>query len=136
LILVDSSVWIDFLGSSPSFAGAELRRLIADAEPFALAGVVITEVLQGLKRDVSRLEHYLSQWDMLEPRDFNVSRSGGHFRAARAKGVAVTTIDALIAAIALEHGATLFTLDKDFSRLAASPVCRFMCFERRAEALK
>jgi predicted nucleic acid-binding protein len=121
LILVDSSVWIDFLGSSPSFAGAELRRMIADAEPFALAGVVITEVLQGLKRDVSRLEHYLSQWDidMLEPRGFSTYREAAAiFRAARAKGVAVTTIDALIAAIALEHGATLFTLDKDFSRLA------------------
>jgi predicted nucleic acid-binding protein len=119
LILVDSSVWIDFLGSSPSFAGAELRRMIADAEPFALAGVVITEVLQGLKRDVSRLEHYLSQWDMLEPRGFSTYREAATiFRAARAKGVAVTTIDALIAAIAIEHGATLFTLDKDFSRLA------------------
>jgi predicted nucleic acid-binding protein len=119
LILVDSSVWIDFLGSSPSFAGTELRRMIADAEPFALAGVVITEVLQGLKRDVSRLEHYLSQWDMLEPKGFSTYREAAAiFRAARAKVVAVTTIDALIAAIALEHGATLFTLDKDFSRLA------------------
>jgi len=47
LILVDSSVWIDFLGSSPSPAGAELRRMIADAEPLALAGVVITEVCRG-----------------------------------------------------------------------------------------
>jgi predicted nucleic acid-binding protein len=119
LILVDSSVWIDFLGESPSYAGAELRRMIADAEPFALAGVVVTEVLQGLKRDVGRLEHYLSKWDMLEPKGFSTYREAAAiFRAARAKGVAVTTIDALIAAIALEHGAALFTLDKDFSRLA------------------
>ena len=120
MILVESSVWIDFLGSSPSFAGAELRRMIADADPFALAGVVITEVLQGLKRDVSRLEHYLSQWDMLEPRGFSTYReAAGIFRAARAKGVAVTTIDVLIVAIALEHGSTVFTLDKDFARIAS-----------------
>ena len=120
MILVDSSVWIDFLGESPSHAGAELRRVIADAELFALAGVVVTRVLQGLKRDVCRLEHYLSQWDMLEPNGFSTYREAAAiFRAARAKGVAVTAIDALIAAIALEHGATLFTLDKDFSRLAS-----------------
>jgi predicted nucleic acid-binding protein len=119
LILVDSSVWIDFLTSSPSSAGAELRRMIADAEPVALAGVIVTEILQGLKRDVSRLEHYLSQWEMLEPKGFSTYReAAGIFRAARAKGVVVTTIDVLIAAIALEHGATLFTLDKDFARIA------------------
>jgi predicted nucleic acid-binding protein len=119
LILVDSSVWIDFLSSSPSAAGAELRRMIADAEPFGLTGIVVTEVLQGLQRDVSRIEHYLSQWDMLEPVGYETYReAAGIFRTARAKGVAVTTVDALIAAIALEHGATLFTLDKDFGRIA------------------
>jgi predicted nucleic acid-binding protein len=119
LLLVDSSVWIDFLGASLSPAGAELPRLIADAEPLVLAGVAITEVVQGLKRDVSRLEHYPSQWDMLEPKGFSTYREAAAiFRAARVKGVAVTTIDALIAAIALDHGVTLFTLDKDFSRLA------------------
>jgi hypothetical protein len=68
--------------------------MIADAEPFALAGVVVTEILQGLKRDVSRLEHYLSQWDMLEPKGFSTYREAASiFRAARAKGVAFTTID-------------------------------------------
>ena len=117
---MDSSVWIDFLSSSPSIAGAELRRMIADAEPFSLTGAVITEVLQGLKRDVSCIEHYLSQWEMLEAKGFSTYReAAGIFRAARAKGVAVTTIDVLIAAIALEHGATLFTLDKDFARIAS-----------------
>jgi predicted nucleic acid-binding protein len=119
LILVDSSVWIDFLSSSPSAAGAELRRMIADAEPFALTGIVVTEVLQGLRRDVSRIEHYLSQWDILEPVGYKTYREAAViFRTARAKGLAVTTVDALIAAIALKHGATLFTLDQDFTRIA------------------
>lgn len=94
--------------------------MIADAEPFALAGVVVTEVLQGLKRDVGRIEHYLSQWEMLEPKGFSTYREAASiFRAARSKGVAVTTTDALIAAIASEHSAALFTLDKDFTRIAA-----------------
>jgi predicted nucleic acid-binding protein len=119
LILVDSSVWIDFVSSSPSAAGTELRRMIADAEPFALAGVVVTEVLQGLRRDATRIEYYLSQWDMLEPSGFRTYREAALiFRSARTKGVTVTTVDALIAAIAREHDATLFTLDKDFKRIA------------------
>lgn len=93
--------------------------MITDAEPFALTGIVVTEILQGLKRDVSRIEHYLSQWEILEPRGFSTYREAASvFRAARAKGVAATTTDALIAAIASEHSATLFTLDKDFARIA------------------
>jgi len=94
--------------------------MIAEAEPFALAGVVVTEVLQGLKRDVSRIEHYLSQWEMLDPTGFGTYREAAAiFRTARAKGIAVTTVDAVIAAIVLEHGATLFTLDKDFTRIGS-----------------
>jgi len=56
LILVDSSVWIDFFSSSPGHAGRELRRIIEEAEPLALTGVVVAEVLQGLARDASRVE--------------------------------------------------------------------------------
>jgi predicted nucleic acid-binding protein len=94
--------------------------MIADAEPVALAGVIVTEILQGLKRDVSCLEHYLSQWEMLEPKGLSTYRGSARiFRAARSKGVAVTITDVLIAAIALEHGTTLFTLDKDFTRIAS-----------------
>ena len=94
--------------------------MISEAEPLALAGVVVTEVLQGLRRDVGRIEHYLSQWDLLEPAGFQTYREAAViFRSARSKGIAFTTIDGLIAAIALEHGATLFTLDKDFTRIAS-----------------
>ena len=51
MILVDTSVWVDFFSPSPSRAGTELRRMIADAEPFALSGVIVSEILQGLRRD-------------------------------------------------------------------------------------
>ncbi len=117
--MVDSSVWINFFSSSPTKAGAELRRMIAEAEPFALSGIIVTEILQGLVRDISRIEHYLSQWDMLEPVGFSTYREAAAiYRAARAKGLSLTTIDTIIAAIALEHGASVFTLDKDFSHMA------------------
>jgi predicted nucleic acid-binding protein len=119
LILVDSSVWVDFFSSSPGRAGSELRRMIADSEPFALAGVVVAEVLQGLTRDAVRIERYLEQWGMLEPRGFATYREAAAiYRAARARGISLTTIDTLIAAIALDHSASVFTLDQDFSRMA------------------
>jgi predicted nucleic acid-binding protein len=127
LILVDSLVWIDFFSSAPGRAGNELRQMISDAEPFALTGVVVAEILQGLTRDVRRIEHYLSQWELLEPGGFRTYREAAAiFRLARSKGVSLTTIDALIAAIALEHHASVFTLDKDFSRIArltGLPLC-------------
>jgi predicted nucleic acid-binding protein len=119
LILVDSSVWIDFFSAVPGPAGKELRRMIFDSEPFALTGIVIAEILQGLTRDVARIEHYLTMWEMLEPRGFPTYREAAAiFRLARAKGVSLSTVDALIAAIALENRAAVFTLDKDFSRMA------------------
>ncbi len=116
---MDSSVWIDFFSSSPGRAGAELRRMIEEAEPFALTGVVVAEVLQGLTRDTRRIEQYLAQWEMLEPRGLETYREAAAiYRAARAKGITPTTIDTVIAAIALDHNASVFTLDQDFSRIA------------------
>ena len=119
MILVDSSVWVDFFSSSPGRAGAELRRMIDESELFALTGVVVAEVLQGLARDAGRIEQFLAQWDMLEPTGFATYREAAAiYRGARAKGISLTTIDTMIAAIALEHGTSVFTLDQDFSRIA------------------
>jgi predicted nucleic acid-binding protein len=93
--------------------------MIEENEPLALTGVVVTEVLQGLTRDSGRIEQFLAQWDMLEPRGFDTYRTAATiYRAARGKGVSLTTIDTLIAAISLEHHASVFTLDRDFCRIA------------------
>ena len=119
MILVDSSVWIDFFRSSPGRAGSELRRMIEESEPFAITGVVVAEVLQGLTRDSARIEGFLALWDMLEPKGFGTYREAAAiYRAARARGIVLTTIDTVIAAIALEHGTSVFTLDQDFSGIA------------------
>ena len=119
MILVDSSVWVDFFQSSPGRAGAELRRMIDESEPFALTGVVISEVLQGLTRNSKDIEHLLATCDMLNPSGFETYREAAAiYRAGRARGISLTTIDTLIAAIALEHGASVFTLDRDFAQIA------------------
>lgn len=119
MILVDTSVWIDLFSRSPGPAGDELRRMIEESEPIALAGVVMTEILQGLRRDVLRIERSLSLWEMLEPLGFSTYREASAiFRLARSKSISLTTIDTLVASIAIEHQATLFTLDKDFYRIA------------------
>lgn len=116
MILVDSSVWVDFFSRSPGKGGAELRRMIEENEPFALTGVVLSEVLQGLTRDPLRIEHFMTQWDFLQPHGFTTYRGAARlFRTARSRGISLTTIDTIIAAIALEHDACVFTLDGDFA---------------------
>lgn len=118
-ILVDTSVWIDYFSPRSGPAGDELRRLIADAEPVALTGMIVTEVLQGLIRDPAPIEHYLSQWELLEPEGLaTYVRAAEIFRLARSRGLTLSTVDILIASLALQHGANLFTLDQDFRRLA------------------
>ena len=93
--------------------------MIDEVERFALCGVIVTEILQGLRRDVQRIEHFLSLWELLEPSGFPTYREAAAIsRLARSRGISLTTIDTQIAAIALEHHASLFTLDKDFSRIA------------------
>jgi predicted nucleic acid-binding protein len=119
LILVDSSVWIDLLSSRPGPGGQELRRLIEDGAPVALTGVIVTEILQGLKRDIKHIENYLSLFDLLEAKGFETDRDAATlFRLARSQGVSLTTTDALIATIAVENGAEVFSLDRDFVRMS------------------
>ena len=119
MTLVDSSVWVDFFRPSPGRGGAELRRMIEESEPFSLTGIVVAKVLQGLRRDAGAIERFLAQWDLLEPTGFETYRNAAAiYRAGRGKGITSSTIDTLIAAIALEHGASVFTLDRDFVRIA------------------
>jgi predicted nucleic acid-binding protein len=121
LILVDTSVWVDFLNSSRGPAGDELERLIKNNASLVLTGLVVTEVLQGLKREVAPVTKLLAQWPLVEPGGFATYEAAATiFRRARERGVTHSTVDALLAAVALEYDAALFTLDRDFERLTFS----------------
>ncbi|MGH7812505.1 MAG: type II toxin-antitoxin system VapC family toxin [Candidatus Binataceae bacterium] len=118
---MDSSVWIDFLNSNRGRAGGELERLIRTGAPLVVAGVIVAEVLQGLKRDVAEITQLLSRWPLIEPGGFaTYAAAAAIFRQARAHGVTLSTVDSLLAALAIEYQADLFTLDQDFERLAFS----------------
>ena len=52
MILVDSSVWIDFFGGRPGAARATLRRLLAEGEvQIVVPDLVLFEVLRGFRHD-------------------------------------------------------------------------------------
>ena len=123
---MDSSVWVDFFSSKPGRGGGELRRMIEESEPFALTGVVVAEVLQGLTRDSSRIEGFLAQWDMLEPQGFETYRqAAAMYRAARARGVSLTTIDTLIAASPWSTAPACLRSTRIFPELRGSPALDF-----------
>src|SRR2546425_8154803 len=48
--------------------------MIEESEPFALTGVVVVEVLQGLTKDSGPIERFLAECDMLEPAGFETYR--------------------------------------------------------------
>ena len=96
-----------------------MERMIEDEAPLVVTAVVVTEVVQGFTRDASSVEEYLADFEMLEPKGFSTYRNAAAiFRAARSIGISLATIDVLIAAVALEYEAAVFTLDKDFSHIA------------------
>ena len=121
-VLVDTSVWSLALRRDAPVSSREVEALAAAVERGAvcLIGAILQEVLQGfpsLERS-RRLVHYLAPFPLL------VLHRGDYVYAAeirnkcRAKGVAVTTIDAQIAAAAINHRCSLLTVDRDFESIA------------------
>ena len=93
--------------------------MIASAEPVVLTGIIVTEILQGLVRDVAIVEKFLAHWDLVEPAGFRTyARAANLYRQARSNALTLTTVDALIATLAIENRVRLLTLDKDFERVA------------------
>jgi hypothetical protein len=122
VILVDTSVLVDFLAGETTPGTRYLERLVAEDAPFYLTSVVIQEVLQGARDEAEwrRLRSYLRTQLRVDPRD----PLHTHLEAARIyfdcrrRGLTVrSTIDCLIAQIALEHDLAILHQDRDFAAI-------------------
>ncbi len=122
MILVDTSVWIDFFNGAITGEKALLHRLIANHTRIALTDIILTEILQGIgdKHQFERVKNTLTQLDILHPTPIKTYIHAAEiYRTCREKGFTIRkTNDCLIAAVAIEHSSPLLHKDKDFIAIA------------------
>ena len=118
MILVDTSVWIDFFAGRDLPNVAKLEQSILDNEDLALSGIILTEILQGIADDTTyrRVRRYLSVLIMLPMPESVFVRAADIYRKLRKQGITIRkTSDCIIAATAIEHHCQLLHNDKDFA---------------------
>lgn len=117
MILVDSSVWIDYFKGADLPQTALLDKLLG-VKPLAIGDLILTEVLQGF-RDDGAFEAALASFKELEFVELGgfetALQAARNFRALRVRGVTVRkTIDTIIATRCILDGHELLFSDRDF----------------------
>jgi len=124
VIVVDTTVWIDFFRGIDAPHVKDLVALIEDDAGVALTDVILTEVLQGVRsdREARTVERQLRAFDVLRLRDLeDFTRAAALYRIARSKGYTIRrTLDCLIASVCVREQAPILHNDADFDRLAAA----------------
>ena len=128
MIAVDTSVWIAALRSKTSSEARVLEQLL-DADEVALPVPVRLEILGGASAaDRPRLRRALSALPMLYPNGATWTLLDGWVEQAAAAGQRFGFGDLLIAALAVENGSLVWSLDADFTRMAALDLVQ--CYAR------
>ena len=121
MIVVDSSVWIDF------FNGVETRQTdlldeLLGSRPILTGDLILVEVLQGFRDETGLRDAQAAMESLLYApmvgRDIAVA-SAHNYRTLRAEGITTRkTIDMLVATFCIENGHPLLHNDRDFDLLA------------------
>ncbi|MBX3640412.1 MAG: PIN domain nuclease [Nitrosomonas sp.] len=117
MILVDSSVWIDYFNgySAPE---TDFLDSVLGVRTIAIGDLILTEVLQGFKHDkdyktATRLLETLTIFELLGKK--MAVKSADNFRKLRKKGLTIRkTADVIIASFCIEYNFPLLFSDKDF----------------------
>ncbi|MBF0356553.1 MAG: PIN domain nuclease [Alphaproteobacteria bacterium] len=122
MILVDSSVWINYFNGVPSRETDLLDDLLG-RELVVMGDLILAEVLRGFREDGSyrRVLTLLSGLDCLDlVGKATAIEAARHYRFLRKRGITVRkTIDSLIAAFCIRHRLPLLHCDRDFDPYVA-----------------
>jgi predicted nucleic acid-binding protein len=120
-MLVDTSVWIDFFAGRDTPQVQYLETSILDGGNIALCGIILTEILQGIRDDAQyrRVREHLKPLLLLPMDEVTFVLAANLFRQLRKQGQTIRkTNDCIIAATAIEHRVPLLHNDRDFDILA------------------
>jgi predicted nucleic acid-binding protein len=122
VIVVDTTIWIDFLGARGTAFDRHLTELVEEDAPIALIDIVYCEVLQGIRNDdvYQRTRASLLAHPIVRPRGLQTFETAANlYRSARRQGFTIRrSVDCLIAATCLENDAEIYHNDRDFDTLA------------------
>jgi len=121
VIVVDSSVWIDYF-NGVSTRETDLLVTLLGANPIMTGDLILTEVLQGFRDDADlRQAQQAMSLLMFEPMvGRNIAMASVHnYRQLQSRGITVRkTIDMLIATFCMENGHKLLHSDRDFDAIS------------------
>ena len=122
MILVDSSVWIDYFRGIATPQADRLDSLLG-REPLLVGDLILAEILQGISadREFDRVRRLLLTMDVIIIGGAEVAIDAArHFRHLRSLGITVRkTIDTLIATRCIRDGHALLFSDRDFDPFVA-----------------
>ncbi len=121
-LFVDTSVWSLALrrNSSEGAEGQRLRDALIDGESIWTTGLVLQEILQGLRgpKAPALVAERLGAADWVSPTRLDHIEAANIRNACRRRGVQVGTIDALLARLCISRNLTMLTTDRDFDHVA------------------
>ena len=122
MILVDSSVWIDYFNGQRTWQTNLLDNLLSDV-PVIIGDLILAEILQGFRTDsdYESAKSHLSALPFHEIGGYQVAvQSAQNYRMLRKKGVTVRkTIDVMIGTYCILEGLPLLHDDRDFDLMVS-----------------
>jgi predicted nucleic acid-binding protein len=120
MILVDSSVWIDYFNGQKTYQTDWLDSALGN-QPIVVGDLILTEILQGFEseKDFKATKNILLDFPFMEMLGQNIAiKSAVNYRFLRKKGVTIRkTIDIIIGTFCIHNHFSLLHDDRDFDPL-------------------